>query len=270
MNADERQDGATGAFHVRTFFRAIRAAAAVLTRIPVGGFPYDDDEWRWSAAHLPLIGAIVGWLASIAWAVTIGAGPLVSSVVAVASAVALTGALHEDGLADTADALGGGDTRERVMSILKDHDIGAYGACALVLGLLLRVATLQRVASDLPSILCFVSAASRLGPTVLVAALPYVTPAATAKSSSLAGAGAAQVVVAVLWVVAVGAAARALGGLPWEQALESLVAGGLTVAVCGAYFRKRVGGVTGDFLGAAQQLSECAMLLTFAVVRGNH
>jgi adenosylcobinamide-GDP ribazoletransferase len=265
MGANEQEP----AFSIRIFVRGIRAAAALLTRIPVGGFPYDANEWRWSAAHLPLVGALVGWLASIAWAFTGGAGPLVAAVVAVATAVILTGALHEDGLADTADALGGGDSRERVLAILKDHDIGAFGACALVLAILLRVSSLERVASDLPSVLCFVSAASRLGPTVLLAVLPYVTPAATAKSASLATAGASQAAVGAAWVAAVGAAAHAFGGLPWTHALASLAAGALTVAACGGYFKKRVGGVTGDFLGAAQQLSECAMLLTFAALHGN-
>jgi adenosylcobinamide-GDP ribazoletransferase len=236
----------------------------------VGGFPYGDEEWRWSAGHLPLIGGAVGFFASIAWAITAGAGPLVSAVVAVAVAAVLTGALHEDGLADTADALGGGDSRERVFAILKDHDIGSYGACALILCTLLRVATLDRLDPDVPSIFCFVSAASRLGPTVLVAALPYVTPSATAKSGPVTTARLEQVVVAAMWVAAVGAAAHLLGGLPWGQAIASLVAGAATVATCGAYFRKRVGGVTGDFLGASQQLAECAMLLTFAVVRGHH
>jgi adenosylcobinamide-GDP ribazoletransferase len=254
----------------RAFFRGVRAAATLLTRLPAGGFPYDDDEWRWSAAHLPLIGGAVGWLASIAWAISAGAGPLVSAVVAVAAAAALTGALHEDGLADTADALGGGDSRERVFAILKDHDIGSYGACALILVTLLRVATLDRLAPDVPSIFCFVSAASRLGPTVLVAALPYVTPSATAKSGPVTTARVEQVVVATAWVVAVGAAAHGLGGLPWAHAVGAFVAGAATVAACGATFRKRVGGVTGDFLGASQQLAECAMLLTFAVLRGHH
>jgi adenosylcobinamide-GDP ribazoletransferase len=270
MRADEHHDEEPRTFHVRAFFRGVRAAAALLTRIPVGGFPYDDEERRWSAAHLPLIGALVGWLGAIAWAATSSAGPLVSAVVAVATAIALTGALHEDGLADTADALGGGDSRERVFAILKDHNIGAFGACALVLGILLRVAALERLGPDVPSICCFVSAASRLGPAVLVAALPYVTPAATAKNASLATAGFEQAAVAAAWVGAVGAAAHEFGGLPWSHALGSIASGALTVAACGAYFRKRVGGVTGDFLGATQQLSECAMLLTFALVHGNH
>jgi adenosylcobinamide-GDP ribazoletransferase len=254
----------------RAFFRGARAAATLLTRLPVGGFPYGDAEWRWSAAHLPLVGGAVGFLASIAWAITAGAGPLVSAVVAVAAAAALTGALHEDGLADTADALGGGDSRDRVFAILKDHDIGSYGACALLLCTLLRVATLDRLAPDVPSIFCFVSAASRLGPTVLLASLPYVTPSATAKSGPVTTARAEQVVVAAAWVAAVGAAAHVLGGLPWIHAIGSLASGAVTVAACGAYFRKRVGGVTGDFLGAAQQLGECSMLLTFAVLRGGH
>src|SRR5580698_6781054 len=115
MTVHGAPDDATRVFHARAFFRGLRAAAALLTRGPVGGFPYDDEEWRWSAAHLPVVGAALGWLASIAWAVAIGAGSLVAAVVAVTAAVALTGALHEDGLADTADALGGGDSRERVL-----------------------------------------------------------------------------------------------------------------------------------------------------------
>jgi adenosylcobinamide-GDP ribazoletransferase len=252
------------------FFRGVRAAAAVLTRLPVGGFPYDDDAWRWSAAHFPLIGAAIAWLAAVAWALTDGAGPLVSAIVAIAVATAVTGALHEDGLADTADALGGGDSPERVFAILKDHDIGSYGACALALSLLLRVASLEHVAPDVPSIFCFVGAASRLGPTVLVATLPYVTPAATAKSGPVTTAGVAQIAVGAAWLAAIAFAAQRLGGLPWSHVLGALGAGALAVAICGAYFRKRVGGVTGDFLGASQQLAECAMLLTFAVLRGNH
>jgi adenosylcobinamide-GDP ribazoletransferase len=269
MSADHDDDEAS-AFSARVFFRGIRAAAAVLTRVPVGGFPYDAAEWRWSTAHLPLVGALVAFVAAIAWTVATGAGSLVAAIIAVATAVAATGALHEDGLADTTDALGGSDTPERVFAILKDHGIGAFGACALVLAILLRVATLEQLGPDVPSTLCFVGAASRLAPTALLATLPYVTPAATAKSASLATAGVAQVAVAAAWVLGIGAAANSLGGLPWAHALGALAAGAATVAACGAYFRKRVGGVTGDFLGAAQQLSECAMLVTFAAMHGSH
>jgi adenosylcobinamide-GDP ribazoletransferase len=252
----------------RACLRGVRAAAAVLTRVPVGGFPYHADEWRWSAAHLPIVGAAVGMVASMAWVAAMGAGPFVAAVVVVATTVALTGALHEDGLADSADALGGGESPERVFAILKDHAIGAYGACALGLALLLRVATLEHVAARLPSIYCFTCAASRLAPTALLAALPYVTPHA-AKSASLASAAAPQVAVAAAWTLVVGEAASRLGGLPWTDMLFALGAGAGAALACGAYFRKRVGGVTGDFLGASQQAVECAMLLTFAVVDGH-
>lgn len=92
--------------------------------------------------------------------------------------------------------------------------------------------------------------------------------ASVAKSRSVATAGAAQLVVASGWVCAVGAGVRALGGVSTVELAVALASGTMTTAVCSAYFRARVGGITGDFLGAAQQACECAMLLAIAVARG--
>src|SRR5206468_2954946 len=111
---------------LRDFLRGGRAAVTFLTRVPVGGFPFTAKEWRWCSAWFPLVGAGVGMGAAVVCWATQAAGPWVSAVLAIAASLLITGAFHEDGLADTADALGGspvGD-REKIFEILKDSRIG--------------------------------------------------------------------------------------------------------------------------------------------------
>ena len=250
------------------WLRGVRAACAHLTRIPVGGFPYSDDDWRWSGAHFPLIGTLVGALLAGAWLLSLRAGHLVAAVVVIASSLLLTGAMHEDGLADTADALGGGSTRERVLAILKDSRIGTYGGAALTAAILLRVALLARLGTATPTALVLASSISRLAPVWLMSSLPYVTEVARAKSRSIVAAGPAQVVVASLWVAAV-SVALALCRVMSVVGLGAAWAATCGVALlCALRFRARVGGVTGDFLGATQQVTECAVLLVLALLRG--
>lgn len=252
----------------RAFFRGVRAAVVVLTRVPAGGFPYAKAEWRWAAAHMPMVGALVGAFAAVTWAASRRAGDFVAAAAAVAASALATGALHEDGLADTADALGGGRSRERVLEILKDSRIGSFGACALVVSIVLRVALVARLAAAAPVALVVVGAASRLAPVALIVALPYVTDPRVAKSTSVATAGGAQLAVALVWTVAVAAGACGSGLASSVELAFALVAGVVATALAAAYFRARVGGITGDFLGAAQQAAECAMLFALAVARG--
>jgi adenosylcobinamide-GDP ribazoletransferase len=248
--------------------RGVRAAFTVLTRIPVGGFPYSDEEWQRSAAHLPLVGSVLGALLGGVWLASVRAGYLVAAVVVVAASLLLTGAMHEDGLADTADALGGGSDRERVLAILKDSRIGAFGSAALTVAILLRVALLARLGPGAPVALAFTQCASRLVPVWLMAALPYVTDAEVAKSRAVVATSRAEVVVATAWVTGLGV----FLGLSRTFTVVELVVpagvAGLVALVAGRYFRARVGGITGDFLGASQQLTECGMLLALAVARG--
>jgi adenosylcobinamide-GDP ribazoletransferase len=257
-----RQDG------LRAVLRGLRAAVTLLTRIPVGGFPYSDAEWRWSAAHLPAVGAFLGCLYGGVWLACTRAGDLVAAAVVTTASLLATGAIHEDGLADTADALGGGRTRERVLAILKDSRIGAFGGAAIAMTLVLRVALLARLGQAAPVVLVFTAAASRLVPVWLMAALPYVTDPSVAKSSSVATAGRPQVLVATAWMAAVTGAIGATHAFTGtELALVWVVALAVALA-CGRVFKSRTGGITGDFLGAAQQVSECAMLLALAIARG--
>jgi adenosylcobinamide-GDP ribazoletransferase len=251
-------DGATA----WSVVRGLRAAVVFLTRVPAGGFPYREAEWRWAPAWFPVVGGGVGAVAGgVAW-LAAGAGPLVAGALAVIASLLVTGAFHEDGLADTADALGGAYDRERLFAILKDSRIGSFGGAALVMSLVLRVALLARLGPAAPLALVLAGAASRVPPVWLMAALPYVS-GSEARSRPVTRAGPAQA------AVATALAALMLGG---AHAALSPVAGLAMVAVslgaamlCGWRFQARAGGITGDFLGATQQVCEAALLLTLVL-----
>lgn len=238
--------------------RGARAALVFLTRIPAGGFPYSPREFRWASGYFPWVGVVLGVIyAAVAFAVAPSDPPLRALIVLGLAAI-LTGGFHEDGLADTADALGGGWTAGRVLEILKDSRIGSYGALALAWALLARYVGYCRV--DGWWTLVAAQAGSRLPPVVLMAALPYVTQDAAAKSRVVAQPGWGQVSMAFGWIGAVGWIGIGTGVVTWSLALGALGAAFAAAAIVGAYGAMRVGGLTGDFLGAAQQMGEIAIL----------
>jgi len=245
-----------------TVVRGLRAAVVFLTRVPAGGFPYRDAEWRWAPAWFPLVGAAVGAVAGgVAW-LAAGAGPLVAAALAVIASLLLTGAFHEDGLADTADALGGAYDRDKLFAILKDSRIGSFGGAALVMSLVLRVALLARLGTAAPLALMLVGAASRVPPVWLMAALPYVSTG-DARSRPVTRGGPVQAVVATALGALVLALARAALS---PVAVLAMVAVSLGAAMlCGWRFHVRAGGITGDFLGATQQVGEAALLLALVL-----
>ncbi len=259
---------------MKTALRGARAAFVFLTRLPVGGFPYSPAEWRWASGWFPLAGVVLGTLCAAVWALTVPLGPWVAAISALVASVLLTGALHEDGLADTADALGGARDREKIFVILKDPRVGAFGALALVLSVAFRLVLLARLGSvapwAAPAALILAHTLARLGPVWLMAALPYVSGPG-AKSRALAGAGIGQLALAT--TMGIGAAAavvwgmgEALGPAALPSALGALA---LATTLCGWRFRARAGGVTGDFLGAAEQLGEIAVLLALVAAAGH-
>jgi len=245
-----------------TVVRGLRAAVVFLTRVPAGGFPYRDAEWRWAPAWFPVVGAGVGAVAGgVAW-LSAGAGPLVAGALAVIASLLVTGAFHEDGLADTADALGGAYDRDRVFAILKDSRIGSFGGAALVMSLVLRVALLDRLGPAAPLALVMVGAASRVPAVWLMAALPYVS--VDSRSRPVTRGGPVQAVVAT--VLAAGVLGAAHSGLS-PMAVLAVVAVSLAAAMlCGWRFHVRAGGITGDFLGATQQVGEAGLLLALVLV----
>lgn len=246
-----------------------------LTRVPVLGWvarqPWNPDWLNQAVRHFPLVGAAVGAAgAAVALLALLLWPPLVAAALAVGFTVWLTAAFHEDGLADTADALLGAASREKALAIMKDSRIGTYGAVALGLGLLLRVALLAellRASPLLAAAVCIAShAAGRTAAVALMAVLPYGGDETHAKAKPLARQVRRR---DAAWAGGVGGA---LLGLPWLaapaavgawQVLGAAVALALLVVAMRRWLRRRLGGYTGDTLGACEQLGEIVVALAF-------
>ena len=246
--------------------RLFLIALQFLTRMPVPAWGGWREDWmNQSARHFPLVGACVGAFgAAVFW----GAAHLWSATMAVmlsmVATVWLTGAFHEDGLADTCDGLGGAVSRQRALEIMKDSRLGTYGTVGLLAVLALKAVALTGLATrDLAATLVLLPVAhcwSRLAAVALLRALPYAGDPEQAKAKPMAqqidGTGVAV-------AVACGLAAVALAAPWWSATL--LLAGALATAVTAwlmaRWLRRRLGGYTGDTLGATQQLSELAIYL---------
>jgi adenosylcobinamide-GDP ribazoletransferase len=242
----------------------MRAAFVALTRLPVGGFPYRSSDFTWASAHAPLVGAVVGALTFAVFRCLAPAGVEAAALLAVGASMLVTGAFHEDGLADTADALGGGYDSERILAILKDSRIGAFGAAALVVSIGVRALLVARLGAGGGWALVATGAVARVGPVFLVSALPYVTRPETSKSGDLVRASGKQAAVAGAWGLSVLAMAVAASAMTVERAATLVVVLALITAATGRVYSRRAGGITGDFLGATEQLGEIAALVVLA------
>jgi adenosylcobinamide-GDP ribazoletransferase len=242
--------------------RGVRAAAMLLTRLPVGSTPVPAEARRWAAAWIPLVGAGLGLVgaALLGW-LQPGLGGRLAAALTIGLMVLVTGALHEDGLADTADALGGAPERERVFAILKDSRLGTYGVLALILSVLVRIEALTQLGMRAPETYLLAATLSRIPLVWLMAALPYVTPEGVARSGDLVRIKTPQLVVASAVALSLTVALVGSGQVAPATAGLALGSVALTALVAGWRFHARAGGITGDFLGAAQQISEMAVLL---------
>ena len=242
-----------------TELRRFLIALGYFTRLPI-------PAWvGWSAAELnratryfPLVGLLVGGIcAAVLWAALQFWPAGVAVLLAMLGGLLLTGAFHEDGLADSADGFGGGWETARVLAIMKDSRIGTYGACALLIALLLKFATLSALGSAALLALPLVHALSRVPPLLIMAGMTYVREDDSSRAKPVAeGLGAAEWLTGSLLGVAPLAVALALDLLSPIRALALLAAVALAGLVCARYFRQRIGGYTGDALGAAQQVCE--------------
>ena len=248
-----------------TLARATRAAAALLTSVPIGGFPFDRKEWSWAPAMFPLVGGVIGLVLWGVWSFMAGpVGPLGAAAVTVVVGVMLTGAFHEDGLADTADALGGAHNRDRLLDIMKDPRVGTYGATALVASILLRTVFLADTPPYALGALIMTHSLGRAVPVALMACLPYVTDPDVSRSSNVARVHTGQLVVClgIALTVVLGLARVRL--IPGSMAATVLIVATAVGALTYFVYRRRVGGVTGDLLGGSEQLTEIAVLGTVA------
>jgi adenosylcobinamide-GDP ribazoletransferase len=242
----------------------IATAVSFSTILPVGrakaADPRDVGRSSWA---LPVAGLVVGIAGAIVYAIArkIGLPTDPAAMLALAVTILVTGAIHEDGLADTADGLGGGKDRERKLEIMRDSRIGTYGACALIVSIIMRWSVLATIAepASVTVALLIAHAAARAQLPVFMWLIP------PARSDGLsAGAGQA----------------------PWQSALVAAAIGfvcfacgvGLAKAILGLFLlsliglgwawlaTRQVGGQTGDILGALEQLGEIAVLLMAAAV----
>lgn len=247
----QKRDIATGVF------ADLCAAFGLLTRLPL---PFaaarPDGAWAW-----PVAGAVVGMVAAAVAALLsafgLPPGPVAGSVLAIV--VVLTGALHEDGLADAADGLFGGLCKERRLQIMKDSHIGSYGAVALMLGLLLRWSALTTVIStDHWGMIIAVAALSRAPMAAIMAGLVNARGAGLSHQVGRPSAAAAALAAGLALAIAVASAG-------WV-ALPMALAVGLAALGVAAVAQAKIGGQTGDILGAAQQTSEIAALCVAAAL----
>lgn len=233
-------------------------ATSFLTRIPIP----DAEAHRPLGSALPwfpvvgaAIGAVVGGI--VIGGVTMGVPALVAAVVAVAVSLLVTGALHEDGLADTFDGLGSGRRGDEAIEVMRDPRIGSFGAAALAISLLLQVTTLASIPqSTLIRAAVAAHAASR-GCAVLALSLSHAVGTGLATGYSSATRPAARVGGFVVGVVI----AALLLGSHWWVLLGAAVTGSL-LAWCVV---RRVGDVTGDAIGAIQQVTLLTILVGMTV-----
>jgi len=237
--------------------RAVLAAFAFLTRIPVpGAAGFDGDDVARSAGWFPLVGLFLGGVYCLAGELLRNHLPsVVIAVLIVLLDVMLTGALHFDGLADTADGFGGGKTFEDVLRIMRDHLIGSYGGVALTLVVALKVTAYSEILvrrNWIPAAI-LTPALGRWSILLLTAALPYARQSA----SAIQGMGKRSLVWGSLLMLV------ALGATMSVRAWISMGAVVLVSAGFGSYCKRRIKGITGDTLGANLQLCESAALLVY-------
>lgn len=240
--------------------RALLVAVGFLTRIPVPAAVFDDTRaGSASLAWYPLVGLILGvLLAGLAWALR-EAPPLLSAALVLAAWVALTGALHLDGLADSADAwIGGLGDPARTLEIMKDPRSGPAGVVALALLLLVKFAALASLPGQAVVLLALAPLLARMALTLAFLTTPYVRRAGL--GTALAGAPRVASSAAL-----VAGAAVCLAAAGWRGAVA--IGAGLLVFACWRHACvRRIGGTTGDTAGALAELTEAAVLVALVLL----
>ena len=242
--------------------RAVRQAVMFFTRLPVPSEPHwNPSDLQRSAAYFPLVGWVVGGFGALAW--WLGArvwGPEIASGISLATTLLVTGAFHEDGFADVCDGFGGGYTKERVLEIMRDSRVGAFGAIGVTVLLLLKWQTVAALPAGLaPGLIVAAHALSRGAAVSIQATHDYVREEmgkAKPMATQLRGGRLVAALSFAVWP---------LLALPLRFAWSVLavIAARLILA---RWFKRRIGGYTGDCLGAAQQVTEVVFYLAVVAI----
>ena len=237
----------------------LRTGLAFCTRLPIAAPPNANlGEAVWT---FPLAGLLVGAVAALVYWLTSPLGSFVAATLGIAAATLLTGCLHEDGLADTADGFGGGATKARNLEIMHDSRSGAFGVTALILSFMLRAGAIASLAAPAPVAAALIAA--HMGARAVMPLFMSMLPQARLDglSASIGTPQRGPVVIAV-----------ALGGFALVLCLglgAGLIAAALVALVLLGLVRlarEQIGGQTGDVIGALEQAAEIVILLTAAAL----
>ena len=251
---------------LRLFFIALQ----FYTRLPIPNWVGFESAWLAQASrYFPAVGLVVGGMAALVYAAAAWLWPQpVAVLLSMAASIYITGAFHEDGFADTCDGIGGGSSRERVLEIMKDSRIGSYGAVGVGLLLALKAATLIAMPVHTVVIALIVGhPLSRLAALLLVWRLEYVK--IEGKTQALARhLGTKELGIAMGTAAAIAVPALATGWLSLSMLFGGIVSILVVAIGMGRMFVRRIGGYTGDCLGAVQQVSELVFYLAVLALIG--
>jgi adenosylcobinamide-GDP ribazoletransferase len=257
----DQESQSTLSEHLRNWSEDCRLAVALLTRIPM---PHRDDVTPNGMARaqraFPLVGAIIGLAVGLfaRGLLAIGIPELAAAALALGAGAALTGALHEDGLADVGDGFGGGRDRETKLAIMRDSRLGTYGALVLLVSFVAKFSALASLPiTEIIPALIVAHTLARAALPVLAANMPFARDNGLGKSAGRPDSASVAIAIAIGVVIA-------LLCLPfWEAVLAVLVTAAAATAMAVLAWRQ-IGGVTGDVFGAAEQVAETAVLLALA------
>jgi adenosylcobinamide-GDP ribazoletransferase len=238
------------------------AALQFLTRLPVPTGPHAPDALARSVKFFPLVGLLIGLLSALLYSLLAPHLPLpIVALLIVGYLVAITGCLHEDGLADAADGFGGGWEREKILAIMRDSRIGTYGAAALTLSLLTRVLLIASLPSHRAA--AYLIAAPVLCRWTTLPLSFYLPPARSRSEDQVDGQGAriARLTTGASLLIGSLLAFMIVFALLRVRGLAPVMAAIAVPLITGLYYNHRIGGITGDCFGATNQLTEIAVYL---------
>jgi adenosylcobinamide-GDP ribazoletransferase len=233
-------------------------AMQFLTRLPVPDPGWEEGRLRAALPYFPVAGAVVGGLGAGVWWLAAGLLPgAVAAGLALGAMMLATGALHEDGLGDVADGLGGGRDAGHALEIMRDSRVGSYALVALILVIGLKWAALAGLGRDSGALAILVAAV--IARAAMVAASAMAPPARPEGLGAMLGAGASRTGLAAALGLAL-----AVALLAGAAGVGALLAGLVATALMVGAMRRRVGGMTGDGFGAVAALAETAALVVLA------
>lgn len=247
-------------YQLQLFFTALQ----FFTRIPTPAIKnYNNNYLQKSSKYFTWVGVIVGAVAALSyWLIGLIFSPAISIVLSMLSTILLTGAFHEDGFADCCDAFGGGYTKEKILTIMKDSRLGTYGVVGLLFILSIKFLLLLEIAQKTSYpfmiwIMLMAHTSSRFTPLMVMQILPYTQDIDASKSKPLANSklNLLHFIVALFPIIILSAYNVKLG-------IVAFIIQSIIVLICKAYFKKWIHGYTGDCLGATQQLTEIGFYFT--------